>query len=242
MEPQNSTVSKTSQESLDAVSHTVSSQSSEFPNEKPGGSRPLASDQPASKPLPPGIVRDAVTGQLKSLPGNKLGPKPGVRASQGQQRSTPITDALAAELGRIPNGSSKTLAELLAGKLIKIAAEDKGRLGYEAILTIMERVDGRVPIRQEVTGQDGQPMQLETVGTASEAQGQLMAILARIAERSETRVNTGEMRNVTSSHSVIEGKRIKPTPEPIQPESAESKPEPTTSSQGPTSARDRFQF
>lgn len=105
----------------------------------------------------------------------------------GRKQEAPITDALVVELHA--KDPATAVAQTFAKRLVELASDPKGgKSGLDALLSVIERTEGRVPIRKEVTGAGGSPLAFEQVGTAAEAQSKLMEILAGIAARNGSAV------------------------------------------------------
>ena len=83
----------------------------------------------------------------------------------------------------MPNANGKTLAEMLAKRLIKIAVEGQGKTALEALSVIIDRTEGKVPIRSELTGANGAPVQFESLATREEVQARLATLFVRVEQR-----------------------------------------------------------
>ena len=111
--------------------------------------------------------------------------KPGQSGNPGGKTPfTAITDALKHELMQImPGADGKTVGQVLAKRLLLIAVETRTQIAIKAIEIILERTEGKVVQRQEISGPQGAPMQFESLGSRQEVEVQIVAILQRAQER-----------------------------------------------------------
>lgn len=137
--------------------------------------------------LPPQTATPALSGSIAEAT-IRLKPyqfKPGHSGNPGgEQKKLPITTALRRELEKeVPNAGGKTLAEMLAKRLIKLAVEGQGRTALEALTVIIDRTEGKVPIRSELTGANGAPVQFEGVANRGEVEQRISLLLIRVEQR-----------------------------------------------------------
>lgn len=127
----------------------------------------------------------AVSGKSKGAPQNLRPYQPGQSGNPGgKSRFTAITDALKRELQQImPGADGKTVAEVLAKRLLLIAVETRTQIAIKAMEIILERTEGKVVQRQEISGPSGAPMQFESLGSRAEVETQIVAIFQRARER-----------------------------------------------------------
>ena len=132
--------------------------------------------------------------------------KPGESGNPGgRKRYQPITDALRAELEReMPGADGKTVAEALAKRLIALAA-GKSSAAIRALEVILDRAEGKVVQRQELTGADGAPMQFESLGNRQEVEAKIAVLLMAAEERKRETVANPEPK-------IIEAAVPKPLP------------------------------
>jgi hypothetical protein len=126
---------------------------------------------------------------------HKLEPrwKPGQSGNPGgRARYQPITDALRAELEReMPGADGKTVAQALAKRLVAIAA-GKTPAAIRALEVILDRAEGKVVQRQEVSGLDGAPMQFESIASRQEVEQRIAIVLMQAEERKTEAVTTSQ--------------------------------------------------
>ena len=137
----------------------------------------------------------------KRLPPGKAW-RPGQSGNPGgRPRYQPITDALKAELEReMPGADGKTVAEALAKRLIALAA-GKSSAAIRALEVILDRAEGKVVQRQEVSGVDGAPMQFESLGNRQEVEARIAVLLMAAEERK------GEPKTIEAT--------VPPSPQPL---------------------------
>jgi hypothetical protein len=153
---------------------------------------PVTTSQPAKEQLPEkrGGASN-LTPWKKGQTGN-----PG-----GRKKYQPITEAIRSELEReMPGADGKTVAQALAKRLIAIAA-GKGKDAIRALEVILERAEGKVVQRQELSGVDGEPMKFETVGSREEAEAKIAALLILAQERQ--RENVTDARQPTTIEGTV---------------------------------------
>ena len=110
----------------------------------------------------------------------------------GRKRKQPITDALMVELEReMPGADGKTVAQALAKRLVFIAA-GKTSAAIRALEVILDRSEGKVIQRQELSGVDGTPMQFESLGSRQEVEQKIAILLMQADSRKSEGVTTSQ--------------------------------------------------
>jgi hypothetical protein len=145
-----------------------------------------AAEQPIpAENAPPPPLSSVLSGQKKDGRANLRMWKPGQSGNPGgRPQFTAITDALKAELLKImPGQDGKTVAEVLAKRLLLIAVETRTQIAIKAMEIILERTEGKVVQRQEISGPGGAPMQFEPLGSRQEAETQIVAIFQVAQQR-----------------------------------------------------------
>jgi hypothetical protein len=150
---------------------------------------PLNVKQPGplrSSPQEPAILPPATqssTGPSASDPAPHLAPhrfKPGQSGNPGGlkkgQRKRLITDALIERLEERDAATGKTMAQLLAGRLLTIAVGG-GNRALDALVIIIDRTEGKVPIRSELSGPEGGPVAFEPSASREEMESRLASLL-----------------------------------------------------------------
>lgn len=150
---------------------------------------------------------------------------------RGRLRKTPLTDALLAELGKLGEDGKTTVANILARKLI-LTATGTGPRAMEAMQMILERAEGKVIQRSELSGVDGSPVQLEALTNRDEVESRIAGLLGGIAQRMEAQpighaqvtagsisasldesTKRGEVDDAAEPSAIIIEARIAPQPE-----------------------------
>jgi len=153
--------------------------------------------EPAPVIHPPEVDSSQIAVNFPSNPPAKRkqtwGFQPGKSGNPGgRKRKQPITDALMVELEReMPGADGKTVAQALAKRLVFIAA-GKTSAAIRALEVILDRSEGKVIQRQELSGVDGTPMQFESLGSRQEVEQKIPSLLMQADSRKSEGVTTSQ--------------------------------------------------